>query len=92
MVQLELKVQGFIVNTFKKDWPPAFTEMNEYIRQVRKRYFGFLKNLNLTFKLIFIIQGKLKVQETNYDGFDKMREAFYGLFKGENTGKAVVKA
>jgi len=24
--------------------------------------------------------------------FDKARDAFYGLFKGENTGKAIVKA
>ena len=58
------------------------------------------------------MQGKLKVQETTYDGqdymlkklqiiivneifflsFEKAREAFYGLFKGENTGKAIVKA
>ena len=34
----------------------------------------------------------MKVQETTYEGFDKMRDAFYGLFKGENTGKAIVKA
>jgi len=40
----------------------------------------------------FIQEGKLKVQETTYDGFDRAREAFYGLFKGENTGKAIVKA
>ena len=38
------------------------------------------------------LKGKLKVQETTYEGFDKMRDAFYGLFKGENTGKAIVKA
>jgi len=69
MIQKELKVQGFIVNSFKKDWPIAFTEMNKYIQE-----------------------GKIKVQETVYEGFDKMRDAFYGLFKGENTGKAIVKA
>lgn len=69
IVQQELKVQGFIIWSFKKDWPQAFTEMNGYIKE-----------------------GKLKVKETTYDGFGKMREAFYGLFKGENTGKAVVKA
>lgn len=26
-----------------------------------------------------------------YDGFENMREAFFGLFKGDNTGKSVIK-
>jgi NADPH-dependent curcumin reductase CurA len=34
----------------------------------------------------------LKVREQLYPGFEKMPEAFIGLFKGENTGKAIVKA
>lgn len=55
------------MTTFLKDWPKAFAEMNEYIKD-----------------------GRLKTNETVYD-FDDMRNAFYGLFKGENTGKAVVK-
>ena len=38
------------------------------------------------------LEEKLKVKETEYKGFEKMRDAFYGLFKGENTGKAIVKA
>ena len=38
----------------------------------------------------YIADGKLKTSETMYE-YEKMREAFYGLFKGENTGKAVVK-
>jgi prostaglandin reductase 1 len=65
----ELRVQGIIVNTFKKDWPQAFVEMNKYMQD-----------------------GRLKTQETTWNGFDKMREAFYGLFTGANTGKALVKA
>lgn len=65
----EIKVTGFIVSTFKKDWPPALSEINGHIQS-----------------------GKIKVQETMYEGFDKMRDAFYGLFKGDNTGKAVIKA
>jgi len=69
ILQNELKIFGFIVMTFKKEWPPAFAEMKKYIDE-----------------------GKLKVKETEYHGFDKMRDAFYGLFKGDNTGKAVVKA
>jgi NADPH-dependent curcumin reductase CurA len=55
--------------SFKKEWPQAFDEMNQYIKC-----------------------GKLKVKETVYDGFENMRDAFYGLFKGENIGKAIVKA
>lgn len=36
-------------------------------------------------------QGKLKAEETVTEGFDQIPAAFLGLFKGENTGKAVVK-
>ena len=39
-----------------------------------------------------ILQGKLKYRETVTEGFDKMFDAFLGLFTGENIGKAVVKA
>ena len=37
------------------------------------------------------MQGKLKTKETTYVGFEKMFEAFVGLFKGDNTGKAIIK-
>jgi len=36
-------------------------------------------------------KGDLKFKETVYD-FEKMPEAFVGLFKDDNTGKAIVKA
>jgi len=36
-------------------------------------------------------QGRLKFEETVTEGFDQIPAAFLGLFKGENTGKAVVK-
>eukprot|EP00731_Ephydatia_muelleri_P016525 Em0009g949a len=39
----------------------------------------------------WIQEGKLKYEETVTEGFDKMFDAFLGLFKGENLGKAVVK-
>lgn len=39
-----------------------------------------------------IQEKKLKVKEKVYVGFENMKEAFLGLFKGDNTGKAVVKA
>ncbi|PJJ59465.1 NADP-dependent oxidoreductase [Hymenobacter chitinivorans] len=36
-------------------------------------------------------QGKLQAEETITEGFDQIPAAFLGLFKGENTGKALVK-
>ena len=39
-----------------------------------------------------IQEGRLKVKEQTYVGFENMKDAFLGLFKGENTGKAIVKA
>jgi NADPH-dependent curcumin reductase CurA len=35
--------------------------------------------------------GKVKWQETVFEGIDKAPEAFLGLFSGENTGKMLVK-
>ncbi|RFB01580.1 NADP-dependent oxidoreductase [Parvularcula marina] len=35
--------------------------------------------------------GKVKFEETIYEGLDKAPDAFIGLFRGENFGKAVVK-
>lgn len=56
MLQNELKVQGFIVSTFKKDWPQAFTEMNEYIKQVNLVLIFKLKILKLSF-IIIVVKG-----------------------------------
>ncbi len=36
-------------------------------------------------------EGKLKFKETVVEGFDRIPEAFIGLFEGTNTGKMVVK-
>jgi len=69
IVGKELKITGIMVNTYLKDWPAAFTEMNGYVND-----------------------GRLQLKETVTEGFANMRSAFYGLFKGENTGKAIVKA
>ena len=38
-----------------------------------------------------LAQGKIKFQESVYEGLDKAPEAFLGLFKGENIGKAVIR-
>lgn len=39
----------------------------------------------------WICSGKVKVKETVLEGFEKLPEAFCGLFEGQNTGKMVVK-
>ena len=39
----------------------------------------------------WIGEGKVKAEETVVEGFEKMPEAFNGLFTGANTGKMVVK-
>lgn len=42
--------------------------------------------------LEWIKEGKLKYRETVTDGFENMYEAFVGMLRGENVGKAIVKA
>jgi hypothetical protein len=39
----------------------------------------------------WIAQGKIKAQETVYEGLEKAPDAFLGLFKGANTGKMLVR-
>jgi len=39
----------------------------------------------------WVREGKVKWQETVFDGIDKAPDAFLGLFSGENTGKMLVK-
>ena len=43
-------------------------------------------------RFVYLLQGKVKYAEHVTEGFGNMRQAFYGMLKGENTGKAVVKA
>ena len=40
----------------------------------------------------WVNEGKIKTQETVVEGFEKMPEAFLGLFTGNNVGKMIVKA
>ena len=40
----------------------------------------------------WVNEGKIKTLETIVDGFEKMPEAFLGLFTGNNVGKMIVKA
>jgi NADPH-dependent curcumin reductase CurA len=39
----------------------------------------------------WVQEGKVKWQETVFEGIDKAPDAFLGLFSGENTGKMLVK-
>jgi hypothetical protein len=39
----------------------------------------------------WVKEGKVKWQETVFEGIDKAPDAFLGLFSGENTGKMLVK-
>lgn len=40
----------------------------------------------------WIQEGKIQAHETVVEGFEKMPEAFIGLFSGANLGKMIVKA
>ena len=46
----------------------------------------------LTQLATWVKEGKLKFTETIEEGFEKLPEALLGLFKGDNTGKMIVKA
>ena len=51
------------------------------------RWFEGIKQMGAWIK-----DGKIKVDETIVEGFEKMPDAFIGLFQGSNQGKMVVKA
>jgi len=39
----------------------------------------------------WIVDNKIIIEETIYEGFEKLPQAFVGLFSGQNTGKMLVK-
>ena len=49
-------------------------------------------NEGITQMAQWVNEGKIKSQETIVEGFEKMPEAFLGLFTGNNVGKMIVKA
>ena len=51
----------------------------------KKQFEGIQKNL------AWIREGKLKYKETITEGFENMFEAFDGMLRGNNLGKAIVK-
>ena len=81
----ELTIHGFMISSYKEEFHAALAEMASLVKKV-----GKIKILCIYYDCFS--QDELKFKETVFDGFENMPKAFVGLFKGENTGKAVVKA
>ncbi|XP_046681275.1 prostaglandin reductase 1-like [Homalodisca vitripennis] len=54
----------------------------------------FAKRADESFKVLtkWLVEGKLHYKETVYGGFEKLPEALISILKGENLGKAIVRA
>ncbi len=74
-----------MIYTFENEFHAALAEMAPLVKKMGN-------NKNWCIDCDCALQGNLKFKETLFEGFEKMPKAFVGLFKGENTGKAVVKA
>ncbi|KAL5481908.1 hypothetical protein EMCRGX_G022182 [Ephydatia muelleri] len=87
------------ISQYNLEEPPKARPVSSLILFHQLKVEGFLvwrwniEEWAASFKEIaqWIQEGKLKYEETVTEGFDKMFDAFLGLFKGENLGKAVVK-
>lgn len=68
-------------------------DMKTNIRVMQKNIIQTYCGWSVFWFIIFLLyfQGKLKVKETVTEGFDNMATAFLDLFKGGNTGKAIIK-
>ncbi|KAF0294877.1 Prostaglandin reductase 1 [Amphibalanus amphitrite] len=71
-------------------------EMTTVFKQLRSE--GFIvtrwwhrKNEAISQMAAWVREGKIKVQEHVTEGFHNMPQAFMGMLKGDNTGKAIVK-
>ena len=82
----ELSIHGFMITSFLNEFETALNELVPLVKKVRTN------RLEMNREFVNFSQGQLKFKETIFDGFEKMPEAFIGLFKGDNTGKAIVKA
>ncbi|MEM8770632.1 MAG: NADP-dependent oxidoreductase [Pseudomonadota bacterium] len=81
-------------NTKPEPGPPNL--INLIGRGVMARGFVVSEYMDKTMEFVgdvapLLAAGKIKYQETEYQGLETAPEAFIGLFKGENTGKAVVR-
>ncbi|WP_031555482.1 NADP-dependent oxidoreductase [Parvularcula oceani] len=88
---------GMIANYNAKELPPGPSSIINIIpRGVLMQGFIVSNYAHLQDDFIkevapLVASGKIKHEETIYDGLEKAPEAFLGLFEGANTGKAVVK-
>ncbi|CAG7827461.1 unnamed protein product, partial [Allacma fusca] len=69
LIYKNLRIEGFVVYSFKKDWMEGLQQMRDWI-----------------------VEGKLKIQETVSDGFETMPQSFIDLLDGKNIGKQIIKA
>lgn len=87
------------ISIYNAEETPKFRSVSEIILFKQLKVEGFivsrwLEKWSVALKQIhcWIQEGKIKYEEHFTEGFDNMFEAFAGLFRGENIGKAVVKA
>ncbi len=85
----ELRIQGIQAGTYLKEWPMAFAEINKHLIAVWNCFTWKISESRKFPKLVYF-KGEIKTNET-FSEFENMREAFFGLFNGENTGKSIIK-
>lgn len=103
VVNKHMKTHGKItlcgsMSTYNEEKPRLYPAINETCIHCELNIFGFIsftykKHWPEAFNEMkgYILDGKMTVEETVYEGFENMQRAFYGLFSGENIGKAIVK-
>jgi prostaglandin reductase 1 len=69
MIYKNLRMEGFMVMRWQKQWFEALHQLRDWI-----------------------IEDKIKVQETVTEGFENTPKAFIEMLEGKNTGKAIIKA
>lgn len=79
-----------------KPEPGPWNIVNLVARSVKMQGFIVSNYMNLAPQFAMevaplLAQGKIKFRESVYEGLERAPEAFLGLFKGENFGKAVVR-
>ena len=65
--------------------PPHIPDLQVYSNPMKRWYDEAFKNI-----ITWIQDGKIKCEETVTKGIENAPEAFIGLFRGDNVGKAVV--
>ena len=83
-------MEGFLINRWIDRFDEGLSQMSKWIQEVQ--YISIFKILFwLILKVLVDFKGKIKVKETQTEGFEKMPEAFIDMLQGGNTGKAIIK-